>query len=135
MRQCTRNGTQVIQQHCKFKYKASLKKVSVSTNPTYRILNGQPQTFFTPPQKFFLYTRMCMSDLYRSQYHTRASTRVPNVSVSERMRAMHCPHTRVLPISWNRPDRTGPGTHPKTRTGRTEYFLLRLCSHNFEHNR
>ena len=68
--------------------------MSVSSNPTNRILNGRPQTFFTPPQKNFLNTRICASDSYRSQYHKRA----PNVTVSERTRAMHFPHaSRNLP--------------------------------------
>ena len=40
---------------CSIKHgdKATTKKVSVSTNPTDRILKGRPQTFFTPPQKTF----------------------------------------------------------------------------------
>ena len=63
-------------------------KVSVSINPTGCILNGRPQTF-SHLHKHFLYTRMRASDLYRSQYHTQ----VPNTSVSERTRAIYCPHT------------------------------------------
>ena len=63
------------------------------TNPTDRILNSQPQTFFKSPQKFLdTCISMCASDSYHSQYHTR----VPNTSVSECTRAMHCPH-----VSWN----------------------------------
>ena len=60
----------------------SLKRVSVSTNLTDRILNVRPQTFFTPPQNF-LYTRMCASDSYRSQSHASAKRECERAHASD----------------------------------------------------
>ena len=69
-------------------HEASLKKVSVSTNPTNRIMNGRRQTFFTPPQKTF-----CIHTCVRVTRIARNITRECQTRcVSERTRAMHCPH-------------------------------------------
>ena len=79
---------------------ASLKKVSVSTNPIDHTLNSRPQTFSHLHRKFFVhvYTHVCewLVSLAISHASVKCECEWVHASVSERMRAMHCPH-----MNWN----------------------------------